>query len=182
VVTRLLCDLGRPGVGLTAGPRSRAILAAYLPHRRDGGYGFTHYATESFRTDPAAAEDLFTASALAHRLDLPHRVLRAVKPPRGAVFELAYRRTYPGGTTLARAFARHTLPRDTVELHSAGADVADQHSWEHLTGDFREGDLAHRVMLPFNDRRLLEIMLSLPPRARADQVLVRRLAAEVDDA
>ncbi|WP_109472745.1 hypothetical protein [Ornithinimicrobium cavernae] len=178
--TRLLSDLGRPGVALTGGTRSRAVLAAYLPHRRDGGYAFTHFATESFRDGPGQAEDLFAASALAHRLELPHRVLRAMEPSRDDVFSLAYRRTYPRGDSLASAFARHTLPRDTVELHSAGADIVDLDSWEGLGGPFREGDLAHRVLLPFNDRRLLELMLSVPVEQRRAGALVGRLAAELE--
>lgn len=178
--TRLLADLGRPGIALTGGFRSQAVLAAYLPHRRDGGYSFTHFATKSARESQEQADDLFTASALSHRLGVPHRVVRAVAPPRDDAFARAYRRSFPGGRSLASAFARHTLPRDTVELHSAGSDVTDLSSWESLDRHYLEGDLAHRVLLPFNDRRLLEIMLSLPPEQRAEAHLVRRLAAELE--
>lgn len=178
--TRLLSDLGRPGIGLTNGTRSRAVLAAYLPHRRDGGYLFTWFATESARQGQEMADAMFGASRLAQELGVPHRVVRAWEPPRTDAFSVAYRRSFPDGTTLPSAFARSTLPRDTVELHSAGADVVDLDSWEQLDRAYLEGDLAHRVMLPFNDRRLLEIMLSLPRAQRVEQVLVSRLAAELD--
>lgn len=177
--TRLLADLGRPGIALTAGPRSRAVLAAYLPHRRDGGYTFTYFSTQSARHGQDEADDLFAASELSHRLRVPHRVVRAMRPPWRDAFSVAYRRSFPGSSSMAAAFARHTLPRDTVELHSAGSDVVDLDSWEQLDRNYLEGDLAHRVMLPFNDRRLLEIMLSLPAQQRAEQFLVKRLAAEL---
>ncbi|WP_256838900.1 hypothetical protein [Ornithinimicrobium faecis] len=178
--TRLLSDLGRPGLPLTTAPASRAVLAAYLPHRRDGGYTFTSFATESARKGQDQANELFEASRVSHELGIAHRVVRAVVPPWGDSFSVAYRRTFPQGTSLASAFARHTLPRDTVELHAAGADVVDLRSWEQLGQDYLEGDLAHRVLLPFNDRRLLEIMLSLPAEQRTKGLLVNRLAAELD--
>lgn len=180
--TRLLSDLGRPGLPLTSAPSSRAILAAYLPHRRDGGYTFTAFATESARESRGPADELFEASRLSHELGIAHRVVRAMTPPWGDACSVAYRRTFPQGTTLAEAFARHTLPRDTVELHGAGADVVDLASWEQLDRTYLEGDLAHRVLLPFNDRRLLETMLSLPVEHRASGLLINRLAAELDTA
>lgn len=178
--TRLLSDLGRPGLPLTTRPASRAVLAAYLQNRRDGGYTFTSFATESARKSREQADELFESSRLSHELGIAHRVVRAIAPPWTDAFSVAYRRTFPQGTSLAAAFARHTLPRDTVELHAAGADVVDLESWEQLDRGYLEGDLAHRVLLPFNDRRLLEIMLSLPAEQRTSGLLVNRLAAELD--
>lgn len=177
--TRLLAGLGRPAVALTAGPRSRAVLAAYLPHRRDDGFAFTHFATTSARHGQAQADDLFAASALAHRLRVPHRVLPTQQAPSGDAFGAAYRTTYPQGATPGRAYARHLLPPDSVELHSAGAEVAEQ-AWTGLDPSVTEGDLGHLVMLPFNDRRLLELMTGASGDEPAGGSFVRRLAAELD--
>lgn len=163
--TRLLTERGRPGVALTAGPASRAILAAYLAHPREGGFAFTGFAPESAREGRSAAQDLFGASELAHRVGLPHRVVRAVDPPDGSVFAEAYRLAAPRGTTAARAFARAALPPDTVELHSAGA-LTDLEAWESPDTDFRDGDLSHTVALPFNERGLLALLLDLTEEER----------------
>ncbi|MCK0114323.1 hypothetical protein MWU75_19480 [Ornithinimicrobium sp. F0845] len=173
--TRLLTGQGRPAVALTAGPASRAVLAAYLAHPREGGFAFTHFATESAREGPEQALDMFAASRLAHRVGLPHLVVRAVAPPEESVFAVAHRLSFPRGSTVASAFARAALPRDTVELHSAGAGVHDLASWESQAGDFRDGDLTHAVALPFNDRHLLELLLGLDDEQRDE------LAAELPD-
>lgn len=175
--TALLSSLGHPGVPLTAGVHSRAVLAAYLPHGGDG-YAFTAFDTASARQGREQAHDLFAASALAHRLGLPHRVVRAVAPPEKEALAMAYLRTYPDGDCAAGAFARHALPPGTVELHSAGAGTTDRETWERLDRGYLEGDLIHPVMLPFNDRRLLELMVGGDDPAGPP--LVRRLAAELD--
>lgn len=199
--TRLLTQGERPGVGLTAGPASRAVLAAYLPHRQADDFAFTHFATESAREGKEAATDLFRASALAQRVGLPHRVVRTVDPPEGSVFEAAFRATWPDGTSVATAFARHHLPPDTLELHSAGAELvaaADPDdgatpgdgtapgelaiaragaAWVGVPASVRDGDLSHRVGLPFNDRRLLELLTRQPP----GESFIGRLAQELPD-
>ena len=176
--TRLLTGTGRPGVALTAGPASRAVLAAYLPHRRPDDFTFTHFATESARTGREQATDLFRASALSHRLGIPHRVVRTTGPPPGSVFEMAYLTSTPDGETMASAFARHHLPPATLELHSAGAGVHDQASWTAVADAVRDGDLSHRVALPFNDRRLLEMLTHQPP----GESFVTRLSEELPPA
>ncbi|TQL49395.1 hypothetical protein [Ornithinicoccus hortensis] len=58
----------------------------------------------------------------------------------------------------------------------AGYDLHDVFYWEHRMGawgvrKYAEGDVGHRVMLPFNDRLLLETMLSLPVAQREAKVL-----------
>ena len=65
-----------------------------------------------------------------------------------------------------------------------GYDHHDIFYWEHrmsrwASRKFQEGDLSHRVLLPFNDRRLIETMLSLPQPLRAAKVLYTRLLDEV---
>src|SRR5690606_10068071 len=77
--TRLLTSLGRPGVALTGGLASRAVLAAYLEHPRADGYTFTTFSPASARRSLDPAVDLFTASQLAHVIGIPHRVLEV--PP-----------------------------------------------------------------------------------------------------
>lgn len=173
--TRLVAGTGRAGIGLTAGTASRAVLSAYLPHRRPDDFTFTHFATESARAGREQATDLFGASALSHLLGVPHRVVRTTAPPAGSVFEAAYRLTSPHGDSAATAFARHHLPPETVELHSAGAPVCDLQSWGAVPDAVRDGDLGHRVALPFNDRLLLEMLVHQPP----GEDFVSRLAEEL---
>lgn len=65
-----------------------------------------------------------------------------------------------------------------------GHDHHDVFYWEHRMSrwaarKFQEGDMSHRVLLPFNDRRLIETMLRLPQPQRAAKVLYGRLLDEV---
>lgn len=173
--THLLTETGLAGVALTAGPASHAVLAAHLPHHTQDDFAFTNFATDSAREGRGPAMDLFGASALAHRLGIAHRVVRAVDPPAGSVFEAAYQSTWPNGDSIATAYARHQLPPDTVELHSTGAQTHDVASWQAVPDEVRDGDLSHRVALPFNDRRLLDMLCSQP----SGQSFVARLAEEL---
>ncbi|TDC54425.1 hypothetical protein E1212_03015 [Jiangella ureilytica] len=61
-----------------------------------------------------------------------------------------------------------------------GYDYHDLFYWEHrnsrwAANRYHEADLAHRVLLPFNQRSLIETMLSLPFKDRADRVLLHHL-------
>src|SRR5690606_8475243 len=101
--TRLLTSLGRPGVALTGGPASHAVLAAYLEHARADGYAFTTFSPASARRSVDPAVDMVRASQLAHVLGLPHRV-REVPPGvgsgtarRGQPMTEACRRSFPAG-------------------------------------------------------------------------------------
>lgn len=74
---------------------------------------------------------------------------------------------------------------DFTRERLGGYDDRALFDWEQQVGrwgpaTFQEGDFSHRVLLPFNDRRLLELMLSLPAADRASQVLFHRLLAEDD--
>lgn len=164
--TRLLATLGRPGVALSEGLASSALLAAYLRHPRDGGFTFTTFEVASVREGMGPVEHLFATSHLAQTLGLPHRVVEVLAPAERDGLGLAYAQTYPGGTSVGVARAYAELPADTVVLHPAGGDLLDRQVWE--TGDelgsvagFPEGDLSQRVLLPFNDRRIIELLLSL---------------------
>ena len=94
---------------------------------------------------------------------------------------------------LGRAFARRAAYRpafadfiDYAEFSAdrlMGYDHHDVFYWEHRMSrwaarKFQEGDMSHRVLLPFNDRRLLETMLSLPEPLRAAKVLHSRFLDE----
>ena len=64
-----------------------------------------------------------------------------------------------------------------------GYDHHDRFYWEQRIGrwgwqKFVDGDLGHRILLPFNDRVLLETMLSLPYPQREAKVLLERIFAE----
>lgn len=64
-----------------------------------------------------------------------------------------------------------------------GYDHHDVFYWEQRMGrwgwqKFTDGDFGHRILLPFNDRVLLETMLSLPYPQREAKVLFQRLLAE----
>lgn len=64
-----------------------------------------------------------------------------------------------------------------------GYDHHDVFYWEQRMGrwgwqKFTDGDLGHRILLPFNDRVLLETMLSLPYPQREAKVLFARVLDE----
>ncbi|UFU07569.1 hypothetical protein [Ruania halotolerans] len=64
-----------------------------------------------------------------------------------------------------------------------GYDYHDLFYWEHRVGRWaaqkpHEGDLGHRVLQPFNSRRLIETMHRLPYEQRADRALLKQLYAE----
>lgn len=97
---------------------------------------------------------------------------------------------------LGKVFADHPeYHTDFAELIDAvdfstpalrGHDHHDVFYWEHRMSrwaarKFQEGDMSHRVLLPFNDRRLIETMLSLPQPLRAAKVLYTRLLDEVPE-
>ena len=73
---------------------------------------------------------------------------------------------------------------DVTPDRMLGHDHHDLFYWEQRVGrwgwqKFTDGDLGHRILLPFNDRVLLETMLSLPYPQRAAKVLFERLFSEV---
>lgn len=182
--TRLLSTLGTPGVALTEGLASRALLAAYLQHPREDGFTFTTFEVSSVREGLGQVENLFAASHLAQTVGLAHRVVEVAPSPEGRAIALAYAQTYPEGTRAGVAWAYEALPEGTVVLHPAGVNVLDRATWEdgdHLgvIEGFPEGDLTHRVLLPFNDRRSIELLLSLPPTGEDTPAPVTQLAHEL---
>lgn len=182
--TRLLATLGRPGVALSEGLASSALLAAYLRHRHDDGFAFTTFEVASVRDGLGPVEHLFVASQLAQTLGLPHRVVEVIAPAEGDGLGLAYARTHPRGARPGVPQAYAELPADTVVLHPAGSDLTDRAAWE--AGDrlgsaagFPEGDLTQRVLLPFNDRRIIELLLSLSATQKGASAALAELADEL---
>lgn len=64
-----------------------------------------------------------------------------------------------------------------------GLDYHDALYWEHRNGRwaalrYHEADLAHRVLLPYNQRRLIEALQAVPIQDRMNQQFQRRFIAE----
>ncbi|WP_202879532.1 hypothetical protein [Serinicoccus kebangsaanensis] len=86
-------------------------------------------------------------------------------------------RDVPGFAPIFADWAEHAQFRDDRLL---GYDRHDLFYWEHRMGrwghrKFLDGDLGHRLMLPFNDRRLLEIMHRSPIEQRVGKELYARV-------
>lgn len=82
------------------------------------------------------------------------------------------------------AFAEYIEYADFSTAQLQGYDHHDLFYWEHrmsrwASRKFQEGDMSHRVLLPFNDRGLVETMLQLPQPQRAAKVLYERILDEV---
>jgi hypothetical protein len=65
-----------------------------------------------------------------------------------------------------------------------GYDPHDVFYWEQRMGKwgylkYQDGDFSHRMLLPFNDRGLIELMLSLPYDQRESKMLLHALLATV---
>lgn len=91
---------------------------------------------------------------------------------------------------LGRAFERHPRVLSIFEDYLEHAQLEDERLrgydhhdvfyWEHRMGrwgwtKFLDGDLSHRIVPPFNDRRLLEVMLRLPEQQRVSKALYARV-------
>lgn len=196
--TRLLSTLGRPGIQLTRSAGTRAVLAAYLAHPQPGALTLTRYDTQSAQTDPAQAADLFAASEVSARVGMPHRALRWIRVSADAAPAVHTRTFPGWSTFQDVFDPAGALPEDLVELLPTGSELAevspvseevlgpwlaevgvaalrgydaqDLYRWEHAPGvaEVQLSDLRHLVLLPFNDRRILELLVSLPTGARQD--------------
>jgi hypothetical protein len=91
---------------------------------------------------------------------------------------------------LGRPFAEHQVFPEIFDAYLAHADLTDDRLrgynhhdvlyWEHRMGrwgwtKFLVGDFSHRILPPFNDRRLLEVMLRLPEERRVGKALYARV-------
>lgn len=236
--TRLLCQLGRVGVSLTAGLDSNATLAAAWPWLSADAFSWTYHRFDP--PDPGMQADLIAANRKAVALGLPHRVLELREPttrefiegygrslgvapqfrrlsaayfeqlPQGIVqlqsmvaevgtgFYKRRTATDPTPEVLARIYANSefgALP-EVVEAHErfiayAGfdrdglgdADLYDLFYWESRLGRWgtlrmQECDLSHRLVLPFNQRRLIEALQSEPFETRVAKSALRRFVEE----
>ncbi|QKE83542.1 hypothetical protein [Arthrobacter sp. NEB 688] len=148
---------------------------------------------------PGLASSLGAATAMFH--DLPHDFveLQSILAEIGTYFYGEERRVDPEPTPRALAVLTYGKPtagrpayvaefERLVEYTGftadalAGHDFHDITYWEHRMAKwaarkFQEGDMGHRVALPFADRTLIELMLSLPARDRFDKVLLHRFLA-----
>jgi hypothetical protein len=236
--TRLLCQLGRVGISLTAGLDSNATLAAAWPWLAPDSFSWTYHRFDP--PDEGMRRDLIAANRKAVALGLPHRVLDLPEPttrefiegygrslgvapqfrrlsaayfeqlPHGIV-ELQsmvaevgtgfYKRrtaTDPTPEVLARIYANSdfgALP-EVVEAHErfiayAGfdrdglgeADFYDLFYWESRLGRWgtlrmQECDLSHRLVLPFNQRRLIEALQSEPFERRVGKSALQQYVQE----
>lgn len=112
----------------------------------------------------------------------------------GTVFYRERDNPTPSAARLAEKFTTSAIRRDSrlIEIfeeyidyssfHSAtmaGIDYHDLFYWEHRNSKwaalwFSECDLSHAVQLPFNDRRIVEVMLGIPEADRRSRYLQRR--------
>jgi hypothetical protein len=79
-------------------------------------------------------------------------------------------------------FADYQEETSLTEERLLGHDPHDVFYWEHRMGKwgvrkYADADVSHRLLLPFNDRELLETMLSLPVASREGKVLLHRMQA-----
>ncbi|MBT9256756.1 hypothetical protein KMZ32_11425 [Phycicoccus sp. MAQZ13P-2] len=148
---------------------------------------------------PGLASSLGAATAMFH--DLPHDFVElqsilaetgtyfygeerrtATEPTPRALAALTYGKPAAGRAAYVAEFERLVEYTGFTTEALAGRDFHDITYWEHRMAKwaarkFQEGDMGHRVALPFADRTLIDLMLSLPPRDRFDKVLLHRFLA-----
>ncbi len=182
---------------------SRLAFAAGLRHRviqwrlpeEDDPFAVAH--RQSY---PGLRSSLGAATAMFH--DLPHDIveLQSILAETGTYF---YRRTASGPDPRAIAALTFGPPTANRPAYVAeferlvdytqftrdrllGYNWHDLTYWEHrmvkwAARKFQEGDMSHRVALPFADRRLIALMLSVPPEDRASKTLFHRFLARRPD-
>lgn len=176
---RLLTSFGPPVLTVDGSPASRLLLEAFSSNPAPTIPATEVRAITCFTPESgpsAEADGLFAASRSCFEHGLPHRVLRSRPPGRGSTFDLIHRLTFPGadrdgpGQPGWSAYALWSqLPHDIVHLHPAGgpADL-DRPAPDPVTVA-AEGDLAHRVLLPYNDRAILGLLAMTDPVRRSSR-------------
>lgn len=186
---------GASALAFTAGLRHR-VLEWRLPGPEDP-FRIAH--EQSF---PALPASLGAATAMFH--DLPPDVVELASlltetgtwfyPPdrRGAAFSP---RALTAVTFGAPAAAREEFVEELERLvdytdfridRLGGYSWYDMTYWEHRVAKWagrkvQEGDMSHRVALPFADRRLIALMHSLPPQDRFAKALLHGFIARRPD-
>ena len=189
---RLLTTLGTPAIGLSNSVASQAALGAYLPHRQPEDIACTLLRTRAAKR--SRLPGLFAASRLAQHVGITHRIFRWETLDEKHPLALAVAATYPD---LEHPFGRAvawwgSLVDDAVqlldrapdlELLQAGGRTASEGEHSPLRPSelqlaCQEADFSHRALLTFNDRRLLELLCSVPANGRRRQALLRRFVAD----
>lgn len=83
----------------------------------------------------------------------------------------------------SREFAEYIDYVQFTDVNLMNIDYHDAFYWEHrntcwAANRYHEGDMGHRVLLPFNQRDLIEAMLSVPLDERKSKLLVKMFAAK----
>lgn len=173
-----------------------ANLLAYrtgLPHRvlrwrtadPDSAFARFHRATHPFGP-------ISQGAAFAMWADLPHDIIQVqgnggeVGTAFGTRTPSAWSAAKAAGMWMGRQFEQDAQLAEVFEDYldythletglSYGYDHHDLFYWEHRMGrwgwrKFLDGDFSHRVVPPFNDRSLLELMLALPEPKRVQKSL-----------
>ncbi|GAA1149628.1 hypothetical protein [Ornithinicoccus hortensis] len=154
---RLLASWGPPVLTVDGGTASRLVLEAFARDPVAGARAITCVTPEQ---GPSPEVDgMFAASRSCFEIGLPHRVLRARPPARGSAFELIHGTTFPDADPGGTAYALWSqLPHDLVHLHPAGGPVDPDRPAPEPVRVAQEGDLSHRVLLPYNERAILRLL------------------------
>lgn len=142
-----------------------------------------------------------TGAAHAMWADLPHDIvhLQSIGAELGTTFytvrrdvpitphrlmEIVSNRTDLGAEMEQAAFADYLDYAQFTTAAIGGYDYHDVFYWEQRMGKwgylkYQDGDFAHRMLMPFNARGLIEIMQSLPYDQRESKVLLHAMLATV---
>ncbi|MFO7782980.1 MAG: hypothetical protein R6W94_15290 [Spirochaetia bacterium] len=179
---------------------NRKAVGLGLPHRvLDLPEPRTREFVEGYRRSLGVAPQFRRLSA-AYFEQLPHGIveLQSMVAEVGTGFYKRRMATEPAAEVLARIYANSdfgTLP-EIVEAHErfidyAGfdrdglgeADLYDLFYWESRAGRWgtlrmQECDLSHRLLLPFNQRRLIEALQAQPFEQRVEKLALRQYVQE----
>ena len=176
---------------------SERAYKAGIPHRvvdlkpLDATSSFHKMYSKSFRLGAR-----FPSLAKAYYEDLPHDILSLVSTcsETGTVFytersnqnitpELLASKFSPSkikdNPDVIKSFEEYIEHTMFTEEKLGGLDFYDVFYWEHRNAKwaslwYSEADLSHFTVVPFNQRTLIELMLSIPLEQRASKELLKR--------
>ena len=173
-----------------------------LPHRIVPLGVYVSDATENARayaaTFPRGAQFPARAVAYMDTFSGDETLLFSTIAETGTVFYQERDDPHPGAARLAQKFSTSDIQKDPAVIAAfedyieyteflpsrmLGIDYHDLFYWEHRNSKwaavwYSECDLAHKVCLPFNNRRLIELMLAVPEELRRSKYLLRRFIQE----
>ncbi|QDO87108.1 hypothetical protein FNH13_01195 [Ornithinimicrobium ciconiae] len=102
----------------------------------------------------------------------------------GRLLEIVTNRTGLDPALAEAAFGDYLDYAQFAPEHIGGYNYHDVFYWEQRMGKwgyqkYQDGDFAHRMLMPFNDRGLIELMQSLPYPLREQKVLLEAVLATV---